>query len=128
MRPGPAYLALQGAGGLAWWIGMFSSERIRSWFVPNGWETAQTLVIADVVLFGFGSLMTALLLHRGSPWASPASWALLGVVAYATLTAVGWLSAPIAHWLGLLFMIPSLLLTAAVVFHHHQNATTSQVP
>ncbi len=120
---GPAYLIAQGIGGILWWIGLLSSERVRGWFVPEGWEAARTLMIADLVLFGGGSVATGLAMLRRSQWASPLLWALTGVVAYATLVSVSWLDDPIGHWLGLAFMIPSLALTSIMAFG--VRATTS---
>ncbi len=119
-RFGPSYLIAQGVGGILWWIGLLSSERVRSWFVPDGWQAARTLVIADIVLFGLGSVATGLALMRQSAWSVPMVWALTGVAAYATLVAAAWLAEPVEHWLGLAFMVPSLALTGIVAAAHHQ--------
>lgn len=113
-RLGPSYLIAQGIGGIVWWIGLLGSERVRGWFVPEGWEAARTLLIADVVLFGLGSIVVGLAITRQSAFAGPLSWALTGVVAYATLVSVSWLFDPIGHWLGLVFMVPSLVLTVVI--------------
>ena len=111
------YLIAQGVMGLVWWALLLADTSVRGWFVPDAtaWPAARSLVFADLVMFCGGSIAAGVLALRRHRWARPAGWIALGSTAYATLVAVGWLLAPVDHWLGLAAMAPTLAMTGLAV-------------
>ncbi|MEM9615673.1 MAG: hypothetical protein AAF962_23065 [Actinomycetota bacterium] len=110
-RPAVAYLAAQGAAGLAWWVLLLASDTVRDLFFvgAEGWASGRSLLLADVIVFALGSLAAAGLAHRRHSWARPAVWVVVGATAYATLVAVGWLIESIGEPLGPAMMAPALV-------------------
>ena len=111
------WLILQGAGGLVWWVLLLADTVVRDWYFADeaAWQAGRTLVFADVVLFGFGSIVAGWMSLADHRFARLARWFTVGAVAYATLVAAGWVLEPIDDWLGLLGMAPALVLTVFAV-------------
>lgn len=128
-RVSALYLAAQGVGTVAWWIGLYNSDAIRSLFVPTnaGWDAVRNLVIPDVLVFGGFSLLAAVLLWADHRFAKASLVAITGAATYATAVAWSWLAAPVSHWLGAVVMTLSLVITGAITAMAHQPpATTSR--
>jgi hypothetical protein len=107
-------LVLQGAIGIIWWILLYRSPTVRNWFVADaGWPVARSLVVADVIGFGLGSVIVGIGILRNDRWASVALTALTAVVAYATLVSFAWVLEPVDRWLGAFAMLGSLGATMA---------------
>lgn len=103
----------QGVIGVLWWVLLYASSTVRDWFVAEaGWPVARSLVAADVVGFGAGSIVVGLAVLQGRQWARGAVVALTAVTAYATLVAAAWVVAPVDRWLGLIAMTAALAMTA----------------
>lgn len=115
-----AYLVMQGIGVLGWWLLMAVSSAVRSWFVggSTGWEAARTLVLADCIVFGVGSIVVGLRLGRERAWVFRGLWVLVGAAWYATLVAALWLFDPVGEWLGIVIMIPAALATTVIALVH----------
>lgn len=113
------YLILQGLAGIGWWIGLTASAAFQDWFIaPDGWLAARTVLVADVLLFGGGSILTGVLAMRRHRWCRTTMLVLVGVTAYATAVSAAWVFAPVQRWLGVVVMVPALVATclaAAVV-------------
>lgn len=122
-RASALYLAAQGLGTVAWWIGLFTSDSIRSLFVPTdaGWEAVRNLVIPDVVVFGGLSLLAAVFLWTDHRLAKTSLVAITGAGTYATAVAWSWLAAPVSHWVGAVVMTLSLVITGAITALAHQT-------
>lgn len=126
MRIVAAYLFLQGCSGIGWWVGLLASSTFQERFVaPGGWPTARTVLVADIALFGGGSILAGLLVWRGHRWSRAVAAALVGVVAYATAVSVVWVSAPVDRSLGGVLMGLALVGTcgAAVAVHHSAESS-----
>lgn len=121
-QAGALFLAAQGIGTVAWWIGLYNSGAIRSAFVPTdaGWEAVRNLVIPDVVVFGGLSLLAAVLLWNDHRHAKASLIAITGAATYATAVAWSWLAAPVSHWVGAAVMTLSLVFTSAITAIAHQ--------
>lgn len=112
------YLALQGVLGLAWWGMLAAVPDTRRWFEPeSGGPGIVTFALADVSLYGVGSLAVAWLVRGGSRHSAAAAWALAGVVTYATLWCIQGVLVHGVPWFGAGGMTASAALTivAAVV-------------
>ena len=108
------YLLAQGVGTFVWWAAMRWSDGVRSRFIGEdeaAWEAARTILWADAIVFGAGSIAAAFAIATISRWRVPVVWVVVGASWYATLVAVGWTRAPIDRGLGLAVMIPAALLT-----------------
>lgn len=119
-RAAAAFLVTQGFGVLGWWLSMVVSSSVRGWFVGGlaGWEAARTLVLADCIVYGVGSIVVGATIGRGGTWVLRGLWILVGAAWYATMVAALWLFDPIGEWLGLVFMVPSALLTTIIAKVH----------
>lgn len=117
------YLVVQGVAGVGWWIGLNTSQGFQEWFVaPGGWPAARTALVADVVLFGGGSILAGALSFRAHRHAPVVVLILVGVSAYATLVAAAWVGSPVERWLGVAVMVPALAATCAVAVSMMRNA------
>jgi len=106
------YLVVQGCLGLLWWLLLYVSPTVRAWFVADaGWPVARSLVLADVLGFGVGSLIAGVAVAQGRQWAGGAVVAVTAVTAYATLVAMAWVVAPVDRVLPLVAMASALALT-----------------
>lgn len=78
------YLVAQGAIGVLWWLLLYTSLSVRGWFVADsGWPVARSLVLADLIGFGCGSLATGIAVLQHRQWAGGAAVAVSAVTAYA---------------------------------------------
>jgi hypothetical protein len=102
------YLVVQALAVLLWWVAVFLSGRIRTWFFPYGGldPAFAAFVLPDLVFVVGGSLFVARQRLRGIA-APRASGVLLGAVGYATLFTLGWtvaLQAPPASAVAMLLL------------------------
>jgi hypothetical protein len=110
-RLGITFLAIQGLGGLAWWLVLLALPGSRSYFLVAGAPevTLLAFAVADLVLYVGGSLAAAYGLFRHRPWGWPVLCVHAGAAAYASLyvlTVAAW-SGSVA--VGAAFMAPSLV-------------------
>ncbi|WP_104477732.1 methyltransferase family protein [Microterricola pindariensis] len=114
-RLGRAYFAAQAAAGALWWIGVFSSDAVRT--ATLGGLDAVAVAALDVPLFVAASALVAAgiraVLWVLVPWTAIVT---AGMVLYATVTGL-------AGW-GVLLMLAALLGTAAAGF----LVTTGWIP
>jgi hypothetical protein len=112
IRPlGVTFLAVQGLGGLAWWLVLLAVPRTRVYFLIDGAPevTLLAFVVADLLLFVGGSLAAAYGLFHHRPWGWPVLCVHAGAAAYASLyvlTVAAWSGSVTA---GAEFMAPSLV-------------------
>lgn len=113
-RRAGAYLVAQGGIGLLWWVLLYASPTVRDWFVADaGWPVARSLVLADVLGFGVGSIVAGLAVLQGRGWAGGAVVAVSAVTGYATLVAAAWMVAPVDRILPVVAMTAALGMTLA---------------
>jgi hypothetical protein len=85
----------------------------RAYFTPQGapdW-TILSFCLADSLLFVVGSVLSGVLLFRGSPYARPVLWFTAGAVSYASLYCVGLSILTGSVWLATGAMLPAMCLT-----------------
>ena len=107
-----AYLAVQGVGGLAWWVLLIAVPAARRPFVTAGAPeaTLMAFVGADLLLYVGGSLTAAYGLARRRSWAWPVLCIHAGAAAYASLyvvTLTAWTGSAAA---GAVLMAPSMVI------------------
>jgi hypothetical protein len=90
-RGAAAYLVVQAALVLVWWVAVLGSRAVREWFFPYGGldPAFVAFVIPDLVFIVGGSLYVARERLRGGA-AARASGVLLGAVGYGTLYTLVW--------------------------------------
>lgn len=107
------YLVLQGLAGAVWWICLVWIPSSRAYFAPEappGW-TILSFWLADSLLFVVGSVLSGVLLLRGSPYARPLLWFTAGGVSYASLYCVGLSILTASVWLAAGAMLPAMCVT-----------------
>ncbi len=106
------FLSLQAAGGLAWWLLLWSVPASRSLFAINEQATGALLALAlpDLVLYVGLSLVCAIGLLTQQRWGWPLLCIQAGAATYAALYSWGlfWVAGEQTFW-GALLMTPSLL-------------------
>ena len=114
-----AFLALEGIGAAAWWVGLIVSPAFRVYFTAAGAPAATLLAFGpgDVLLFVAGALMAAVGLARHAAWAWPVLLLHTGAAVYAglyclTLTVLTRGDA----WAGAVLMAPSVVVTPALAW------------
>lgn len=88
------YFGLQAAVGLLLWVGVASSDAVRSWLelVPGRPEVTDAFFPADVVVIA-SSALAAWALWRARSWAVVPVMFTLGGIVYPTAYLVGWVGA-----------------------------------
>ncbi len=115
-RLSAVYLIAQGIAGLAWWAALFASDPFRRVFFSNGgWDTARTILAADLVFFAGGSILTGWMIRRQHSLAGVVGLVTVGATAYATVLAISWSFGSVGEWSGAIAMLGSLVLTSAAV-------------
>jgi hypothetical protein len=111
-----AFLVLQAAVGVVWWVGLSASATARSWFEldPDRPEVLDSLVLADVVVIIVGSLLGAWAVRAGAAWALPVVAFVAGGLVYVTLYLVIWVGATGEGALCFVVMVPSATLSTFV--------------
>ncbi len=108
------YFLIQGVVGLLWWVLLYASPTLRDWFVADaGWPVARSLVAADVVGFGLGSIAAGIAVLQQRPWTGAAVVAVAAVTAYATLVAATWVIDPVDRVLPVAAMTMAMAGTLA---------------
>ena len=74
-------------------------------------------------MFSVLSIVTGMLAMADHRHAAVVGWVFVGSAAYATLVAAGWLLEPVSHWLGLVLMVPSAILTLVAVWVLHGSVS-----
>ncbi len=115
-RVAAAYLALQGAAVLAWWLMLWQAPATRAAFTPPGWPQSTLLAfwLPDLALAAGGSLAAAWLTLRGARPGAAARWFVAGAMAYGTLYCLGASLATGGAWLSVALMMPGVLASTAV--------------
>lgn len=110
------YLGAQAVLAVAWWLGLGASASFRGWFElePSRPAVLDAFLVADLVVLVGGSAMAAIGLARRRSWAPPATAAVSGGAAYATLYLAGWVLLGGHGWVGLVPMVAATTLTATV--------------
>ena len=115
-----AYLYLQGALCVLWWLLLCFVPTTRVAFLPDGFpeEALLGFWLADLVGWTAGSWFAAYTMQRDSRWRSFALGCATAGVGYPTLTCMG--TALITHsgWLGAALMTPALCLTIVIALRH----------
>ena len=90
-RGAAAYLVLQAALVLLWWVAVLGSRTAREWFFPYGGldPAFVAFVLPDLVFIVGGSIYVARAKIRGTA-APRGSGVLLGAVGYGTLYTLVW--------------------------------------
>lgn len=110
------YLVAQGLATFAWWIAMARWLPFRDRFIaPDGWPAARTILAADVVLVGGGSLAIGLLILGRHRHSGRLGLVLVGATAYATVVSAAWVRPPVDRWWGLIVMLGALAATTLAV-------------
>lgn len=112
-----AYLVVQGAGVLAWWVLLLVVPDSRPPFTAAGAPDAVLLAFlaGDVCLVGLGSLVAAAGIARAARWAWPALLVHAASAVYAGLYCVSLpLFAGGSGWLAAVAMIPVLVVPAVL--------------
>lgn len=88
------YFGLQAGLGVLLWVGVVTSDAVRSWLelVPAHREVTNAFFPADVVVI-VSSALAAWALWRGRPWAMVPVMFTLGGIVYPTAYLVGWRAA-----------------------------------
>lgn len=117
------YLVVQGCAAALWWVLLLANTAVRDWFFPEpaGWPAGRTLVFADIAMFSVLSIVAGALAWLNHRHAVVVGWMFVGSAVYATLVAAGWLLEPISHWLGLVLMVPSAMLTTVCIWTLHSS-------
>ena len=87
------YFAMQAVLGVLLWVGVGSSEVVRSWLelVPERPQVTDAFLPADVLVIA-SSALAAWALWRGRPWAMVPVLFTVGGVVYPTAYLVGWVA------------------------------------
>jgi hypothetical protein len=87
------YFAMQAVLGVLLWVGVGSSEVVRSWLdlVPERPQVTDSFLPADVLVIA-SSALAAWALWRGRPWAMVPVLFTVGGVVYPTAYLVGWVA------------------------------------
>lgn len=117
VRVAAGYLVLQGIAAAAWWVAIALSPGFRAYFFPADWDDAVWIAIAvpDLVVYVGGSIAAAFALAKKS---RHALWVLavhLGGACYAMLFCVGVTALTGEGALGLIAMLVSVAIVAAIV-------------
>ena len=88
------YFIAQAVVGVAFWVGVAMSPRVRSWFemLPARHAVTDSFLFADVLLGIIGSLLVAWGIGATRRWAVPLAALTAGGLVYATLYLVAWVS------------------------------------
>jgi hypothetical protein len=113
-----AFLIIQGAGVLVWWVALLLNPAARAPFMaPDAPDsTLLAFLPADVLIYAGGSLLTAYALARNKPWAWPALCIVTGATVYAALYGLALPLASGGGWLAAAFMLPSLIIMPLLVW------------
>ena len=116
-RASALYFALQGFGGMAWWILLFLQPQTRVWFMATGAPESTLLAFAipDLTLYVGASLVAAVGLWTGRSWAWPAVCLHTGAALYAAAYCLGLWCLDSRVWLPAVMMLPSLIVTPLIV-------------
>ena len=101
---------------MAWWIGLQMSTAFRGWFEldPGHERVLDAFLVADLVVFVGGSLVTAVALARRSASAGLAAAVTAGGAAYATLYLAAWVVGGGHGWIGLVPMTVATVVTLTI--------------
>ncbi|QYK46985.1 MAG: isoprenylcysteine carboxylmethyltransferase family protein [Phycisphaeraceae bacterium] len=110
------YLALEGAGIVAFWAVLWLVPGVRSHFVMAGAPDATFLafVLADAVFLPVAAWAGAWAIKRGARWTVPLLWLHAGAAVYAALIACGMWVFDRTLWLGAGLMLPLLLFPVVI--------------
>jgi hypothetical protein len=88
-----AYFALQAVLGALLWIGVGTSDVVRSWLelVPERTQVTNAFLPADIVVI-VASALAAWALWRGRSWAMVPVMFTIGGVVYPTVYLIGWVT------------------------------------
>jgi protein-S-isoprenylcysteine O-methyltransferase Ste14 len=111
-----AYLILEAAGIIAFWVALAFIPSLRPHFVISGAPDAAflSLVLADAVLLPLAAIACALVIRASRPLASSLLWLHAGAATYAALVAFGLFLFDRHLWLGAGLMLPLLYFPAAI--------------
>ena len=117
-RAGVTFLALQAAGGAAWWAALLAAPAVRVHFKPAAAPDATLLAFgpADVLLYVVLSAGCAAGLGKGAAWAWPLLCVHAGGAAYAALYCWGLTLLTGEAWPGAVLMTPSLVVPGWLVW------------
>ena len=87
------YFALQAVLGVMLWVGVGTSDVVRSWLelVPDRPQVTNVFLPADIVVIA-ASALAAWALWRGRPWAMLPVLFTVGGVVYPTVYLIGWVT------------------------------------
>jgi len=117
-RLGVVFLRLQGIAAALWWFALLLEPRLRQPFLAPSAPTTTllTLIVADLIFFVGGSLLSAHGLARQRAWAWPILCIHAGAASYAALSALTLSILTDGAWLGALLMAPSLVVPLALAW------------
>ena len=84
------FLGFTGAGMMRYWLGWLRRGNLKQGLRTVEGDSYIALHVAAEVLTGLASVVAAIGLVTGRAWASIAAAFALGMVAYATINALGW--------------------------------------
>lgn len=84
------FLGFTGAGMMRYWLGWLRRGNLKQGLRTVEGDSYIALHVAAEVLTGLASVVAAIGLVAGRAWASIAAAFALGMVAYATINALGW--------------------------------------
>lgn len=119
------YLALQAVLAIIWWLALLSSPTARAWFelVPDKRQALDSFLLADLVMFVGGSIVSAWGVWRHAPWAVPATAFTAGGITYATLYLLGWVAIARSAPAGVVPMAVSAIATSAIAYRVWRDET-----
>lgn len=109
-RNAAIYFALQAIAVTAWWIALYFYPSIRVYYrLGANDEILLAFWMPDLILISAGSLVSAVLLAKGSKLATAAMWLTVGGASYATLYCLSYAMLYDSGWLGVVFMSPMMI-------------------
>jgi hypothetical protein len=106
---GAAYLLVQSAGIILWWLGLFASTEGRAYFFKDrDWVP---FLLPDMLILVVGGVACATAALMNSRWAPWLLWLLTGGALYATLLDISYCVANGFPWIGPVLMAPTVLIS-----------------
>jgi hypothetical protein len=103
-----AYLLVQSAGIVLWWLGLFASTEGRGYFFKDrDWIP---FVLPDMVLLVAGGVACAFAILQAPRSAPSLLCGLTGAALYATILDISYCAANGFPWIGPIFMAPTVLI------------------
>ncbi|MDZ7732285.1 MAG: hypothetical protein U5R31_03510 [Acidimicrobiia bacterium] len=112
------YLWVQAVLGVVLWLGIWTSDTVRSWFelVPTRPEVTDAFAFGDLGLIVVTSALGAWGVRRRRSWALPVVAFTAGGVVYPTLFLIGWMALTDDGAIPLAVMVPVSVLTCWITW------------